>query len=90
MGRGSATTEQAGEQMSMPVRQRTQKEQVGGAAGSTRAFLRTARAFLKPAQKRSDGARERKTEREASGFSRTGLRPLYARDPFFLLVSLLL
>ena len=32
----------------------------------------------------------RKTEREASGFGPTALRPLYARDPFSLLVSLLL
>ena len=32
----------------------------------------------------------RKTEREASGFGLTALRPLYARDPLFLLVSLLL
>ena len=36
----------------MPFRLRTQRGgQVGGAAGSTRAFLRTARASLKPAQK---------------------------------------
>ena len=46
IGRGSLTTEQAGEQMSMPIRYKTEKEQVGGAAGSTQAFLRTTRASL--------------------------------------------
>ena len=41
--------------MLMPVRYNTEREQVGGAAGSTRAFLRTARASLKPAQKGAMG-----------------------------------
>ena len=81
MGRGSVTTEQAAEQMPMPVRLRTQKGQVGGAAGSTQAFLRTVRTSLKPAQNGSDGARERKTEREASGFGPTALRPLSREIP---------
>ena len=51
IGHGSVTAEQAGEQLPMPVRYNSEREQVGGAAGSTRAFLRTARASLKPAQK---------------------------------------
>ena len=51
MGRGSVTTEQAGEQIPMPVRATQKREQVGGAAGSTRAFLEAARASTKPAQK---------------------------------------
>ena len=42
MARGLVTTEQAGEQMPMPVRYNTEREQVGGAAGSARAFLGTA------------------------------------------------
>ena len=50
IGRGLVTNGQAGEQMPMPVRHNTEREQVGGAAGSARAFLGTARASLKPAQ----------------------------------------
>ena len=64
--------------------------QDGGAAGSTRAFLGAARASPKTYTHESYGARERKTEREAFGSDPTALRPLYARDPLFLLVSLLL
>ena len=64
--------------------------QDGGAAGSTRAFLRAARASPKTCTHESYGAGERKTKREASGIGPTALRPLCARDPFFFLVLLLL
>ena len=47
----------------------------GGAAGSTRAFLEAAQASPKTCTARSYG--EKKTEREASGFGPTALRPLY-------------
>ena len=89
MGRGSVTTEQAGEQMPMPVRYNAKGEQVGGAAGSTRAFLEAARASTKTCTKRAMEV-GRKTEREASGIGPTTLPPLCARDPFFFLVLLLL
>ena len=53
MGRGSVTTEQAGEQMPIPVRYNAEREQVGGAAGSTRAFLEAARASTKTCTERA-------------------------------------
>ena len=67
IGCGSVTAEQAGEQMSMLVRYKTEKEQVGGAAGSARAFLITARASLKPAhteamELRKEKQREKRPE----------------------------
>ena len=57
----SVTTEQVGEQMPMPARQRKRGKQDGGDAGSTRAFFRAARASPKPAQRKlwSYGERER-------------------------------
>ena len=58
MGHRSVTTEQAGEQMPMPVRWRTQKGYDGGAAGSTRAFLEAARASPKTCTETSYGAME--------------------------------
>ena len=77
----SVTTEQVGEQMPMPARQRKRGKQDGGAAGSTRAFLRAARASpQKPAQKKVVEL-WRKKEGEASGFGPTTLRPLYVRSP---------
>ena len=89
MGRGSVTTEQAGEQMPMPVRLRTQKGQVGGAAGSTRAFLRTARASLKPAQTEAmEQGKEKQGEKRPDSVRQHFV--LSTRDPLFLLVSLLL
>ena len=90
MARGLVTTEQAGEQMTMHVRYNTEREQVKGVAESARAFLRTARASLKPAQKE---AMElwKKESRERSVWIRSDSTSssLRARSPFFL-VSLLL
>ena len=74
------TTEQSGEQMPMPARQRKRGKQDGGDAGSTRAFFRAARASPKPAQKKVVELWRLK-EREASGFGPTALRPLYVRSP---------
>ena len=59
MGHRSVTTEQAGEQMPMPVRSNAEKEQVEGAAGSTRAFLEAARASTKPCTEKSRGKENR-------------------------------
>ena len=90
MGRGSVTTEQAGEQMPMPVRYNTERryrmEVLPEAHGRSSEQREPPR---KPAHTKAMEL-GRKTEREASGFGPTALRPLYARDPFFLLVSLLL
>ena len=69
---------------------RTKQEQVGGAAGRTRTILETARASSKPCNG-SDGAetdRER-VEREAPKSVRQHF-VLSPRDPFFVLVLLLL
>ena len=56
----SVTTEQASEQMLMPVRQRKRGKQDGGVVGRTRAFLRVAQASPKPAQKEAmENQRER-------------------------------
>ena len=85
MGRGPVTNEQAGEQMPILVRHNTEREQVGGVAGSTRAFLDAVRASLKTCTEKSYGAKERTTEREVSGIGPTALRPLSARDAFFFL-----
>ena len=74
----SVTTEQAGEQVSMPARQRKGGKQDGGAARSTRAFLRAARA----SRNLHDKNLYRMKEREASGYSPTTLLPLYARSLF--------
>ena len=63
IGRGSVTTEQVGEQMPMPIRHNTEREQVGGAAGSIRAFLEAARASPKTCTEKSYGAREKNRER---------------------------
>ena len=85
MGRGSVTTEQASEQMPMPVCCNAKREQVGGAAGSTRAFLEAARASRKPAEKNYGEWRRRSV--------RSAIRQLFVlskRDIFSLLVSLLL
>ena len=73
-----ANSEQGGEQMPMPVRFDTQKrEQVGGAAGRTRAILETARASSKPC---TGKLWSRKSEREASEIGSAALRPLHARS----------
>ena len=89
MGHRSVTTKQAGEQMPMPVRKRTQKGQVGGAAGSTRAFLRTAPASLKPAQTEAMELWKKHNERSVRIRSDSTSSSLCARS-LFLLVSLLL
>ena len=61
----------------------------GGAAGSTRAFLRAARASPKTCTHESYGAREKNRERSVRIRSDSTSSPLRARD-LFLLVSLLL
>ena len=77
----SVTTEQAGEQMSMPARLRMKGKQDGGAVGSTWAFLGAARTSLKPARKKAMELWGMK-EREAFGFGPTTLRPLQRSIPF--------
>ena len=90
MGRGSVTTEQAGEQMSMPVRYNTERRYRMEVL--PKAHGRSSEQREPPRKPAYTKAMElgRKTEREASGFGPTALCPLCARDPFFLLVSLLL
>ena len=89
MGRGSVTTEQAGEQMPMPDRLRTKGDTM---EGLPEAHGRSSKQREPPRKPGHTKAMElgRKTEREASGFGPTALRPLYARDPFSFLFSLLL
>ena len=90
MGHRTVTIKQAGEQMPMPVRCEAQREQVGGAAGSTQAFLETARASSKTCagkameQKGEGEQREKRPESVRLHFV------LSARDSFFFLVLLLL
>ena len=72
------------------LRRTKRGKQVGGAAGRARAFLETARASSKPAQGSYGAERGGRTEREASEIGSAARRPLYARDPFFFLVLLLL
>ena len=67
----AVTTDQAGEQMSMPDRLRAKGGYNGGAAESTRAFLEAARAS-RNLQKRK---RRRMNRGEAFGFGPTTLRP---------------
>ena len=90
MGCGSVTAEQAGEQMPMPDRYNTERRY--GMEVLPEAHGRSSEQREPPRKPAHTKARElgRKTEREASGFGPTALRPLCARDPFFLLVSLLL
>ena len=88
-GRGSVTAEQAGEQMPMPVRYKTEKEQVGGAVGSAQAFLRTTRASLKPAHPQAMELRKEK-QREKRPESVRQHFVLSARESFFFLVLHLL
>ena len=81
MGRRLATTGQAGEQMPMPVRCDVQEgQQVGGAAGSTRAFLETARASSEPCT----GKLWRKEKREKRPESIRQHFVLSTRDPLLL------
>ena len=87
-GRDSVTTEQVGEQMPMPVRCSAKGEQVGGAAGSTRAFLEAARASTKPAQKAMELGRGEQREKRPEAVRQHFV--LSARDPLFFLVLLLL
>ena len=82
MGRRIDTSEQAGEQMPMPVRCDAQKkrEQVGGAAGRTRAFLETARASSKTCtgklwSRKGRGKRERSV-RNQFGSTSSSLREM--------------
>ena len=72
----SVTTEQAGEQMSMPVRQhkRGKRMEVLPEAHGRSSEQREPPRNL---HRESYGAMEK--EREASGFGPTTLRPLYAR-----------
>ena len=83
------TSEQAGEQMPMPVRCDARKgKQVGGAAGRARAFLETARASSKTCtgkeSYRAAKQREKRPESDRQHFV------LPTRDRFFSLVLLLL
>ena len=89
MRRGSVTTEQAGEQMPMPVRYNAEREQVGGATGSTRAFLEAARASLKPAHTKAMELRKGEQREKRQNQSDNTSSSLRARSPLFLVLLLL-
>ena len=80
-GRDSVTTEQAGEQMPVPVRCSAKWEQVGGAAESTRAFLEAAGASTKPAQKAMELWRGEQREKRPEAVRQHFVLP--ARDTLF-------
>ena len=69
---------------------RTKGEQVGGAAGSTRAFLETARASSKTCTGKSYGANKEGKQKEKRPESVRQHFVLSTRDPFFFLVLLFL
>ena len=70
IGRGSVTAEQAGEQMSMPVRYETEKGAGRRCCRKHTAFFEAAPASTKPRTGKNYGAMERKTEREMFGIGR--------------------
>ena len=81
IGRGSVTTEQAGEQMPMPVRCSAVKGAGRRCCRKHTGVPRSSTSLHENLHRKSYGARERRTEREASGIGPTTLRPLCARSP---------
>ena len=91
MGHRLDASEQGGEQMPMPVRYDSRKgEQVGGAAGRTRAILETARASSKTCTGKLWSKKGRQEQGEKRPESAQQHFVLSARDIFFFLVLLLL